>query len=148
MINLDSTKRPSFDTLLHTSRGTVFPESFYSFLHNYVSSINDLPTDLPLASAPQPGASISGPSSVAPSVSGTTTRSTSSSVPPTTLETTLDALPSDSYHRLERIWADYESIEPYIVPEPTEESSIDVKIEYTSTFLGTGKPLQVCLIYN
>ena len=34
--------RPTFDTLLHTSHGTVLPECFYSFLYNYVSSINEL----------------------------------------------------------------------------------------------------------
>lgn len=143
MINLDGTKRPTFDTLLHTSRGTVFPETFYSFLHNYVSSINELPTDLPPAPAPQQGASVSGPSSIAPSVSGATIRSTSSGTPLPAAPETLDMFPSDSDHRLERIWADYESIEPYIVPESTEEPSMDVKIEYTTAFHATGKPLQV-----
>ncbi|KAF9007713.1 hypothetical protein BDZ89DRAFT_1144434 [Hymenopellis radicata] len=47
MISLDPSARPTFDTLLHTSRGTVFPESFFSFLHNYVTSVNDLPVESP-----------------------------------------------------------------------------------------------------
>ena len=42
MIALDPPARPTFDTLLHTSRGAVFPESFYSFLHNYVSTVNEV----------------------------------------------------------------------------------------------------------
>jgi hypothetical protein len=41
---LNPSARPPFDTLLHSVRGTVFPEVFYSFLHGYVSSINELPT--------------------------------------------------------------------------------------------------------
>ncbi|EGO26710.1 hypothetical protein SERLADRAFT_355396 [Serpula lacrymans var. lacrymans S7.9] len=91
MIALDPTTRPTFDTLLHTSRGSVFPECFYSFLHNYVSSINDLPTRA---------------------------------------ETTSDALPSDSDNRLERIWEDYEGVEPYLLPDTAEQTVMDVKLEY------------------
>ncbi|KAF9557800.1 ARM repeat-containing protein [Agrocybe pediades] len=98
MINLDPAERPTFDTLLHTSRGAVFPESFYSFLHNYVSSINELPTESLMNHPSTPS--------------------------------TLDALPSDSDHRLERIWADYESIEPYIIPEANPDAEMDVKVEY------------------
>ena len=102
MISLDPSDRPTFDILLHTSRGSVFPESFYSFLHNYVSSVNELSSD---------------------------------------------ALPSHSDHRLDRIWADYESIEPYIMPENVERSEMDVKIEYMRSLISTARPFQVSLIY-
>ena len=99
MISLDPSERPTFDTLLHTSRGTVFPESFYSFLHNYIY-----------------------------------------------------ALPSDSDHRLERIWADYESIEPYITPEKVEadRSETEVKIEYIPPVISTSRPFEVssCFIHS
>jgi len=40
---------------------------------------------------------------------------------------------SDSDHRLERIWADYESIEPYITPEKVGKSEMDVTIEYANS---------------
>ncbi|KAJ7756947.1 armadillo-type protein [Mycena metata] len=134
MINLEPTARPTFDTLLHTSRGTVFPESFYSFLHNYVSSINDLPSNPPFSST--------APSTAAPSISGTTMRPTSSlgtGLPGT--ETPPDALPSDSDHRLDRIWSDYESVEPYLVPDSMEETVMNVKVEYNSTTT-VSKPFQ------
>ncbi|KAJ7028722.1 hypothetical protein C8F04DRAFT_1118486 [Mycena alexandri] len=126
MINLEPTARPTFDTLLHTSRGTVFPESFYSFLHNYVSSINDLPSNPPFSST--------APSTAAPSVPGSAMRPSSSlgtGLPG--VETPPDALPSDSDHRLDRIWSDYESVEPYLVPDSVEETVMNVKVEYNST---------------
>jgi phosphoinositide-3-kinase regulatory subunit 4 len=134
MISLDPNQRPTFDTLLHTSRGTVFPESFYSFLHNYAASINEIP--------PSPS---SAPPPMTPSTSNATVKASSSNsnitVPPTPTGT--DVLPSDSDHRLERIWADYESIEPYIIQEPSEDvPEMDVQIDYT-TFTPLSKPFQV-----
>ncbi|KAJ6463912.1 hypothetical protein C8R45DRAFT_1220032 [Mycena sanguinolenta] len=133
MINLDPTARPTFDTLLHTSRGTVFPESFYSFLHNYVSSINDLPSNPPFSSTAPPTSS-STPGGIAPSISGSTLRP-SPSLPNALAgtDTPPDALPSDSDHRMERIWSDYESVEPYLVPDSVEDTVMDVKVEYNST---------------
>jgi len=147
MISLDPSERPSFDTLLHTSRGTVFPESFYSFLHNYVSSINELSSDVLAVNAP-PSSAL--PSHIAPSVSGSTLRpSPSGGLNPTTTsagigpEMKSDTLPSDSDHRLERIWADYESIEPYITPENVEKNEMDVKVEYMPAIVSTSRPFQV-----
>ena len=49
---LDPSERPTFDTLLHTLRGTVFPESFYSFLHNHASSVNELSSDILAVNSP------------------------------------------------------------------------------------------------
>ncbi|KAJ7057004.1 hypothetical protein C8F01DRAFT_1153032 [Mycena amicta] len=133
MINLESTARPTFDTLLHTSRGSVFPESFYSFLHNYVSSINDLPSNPPFSStAPS---TIHTPGPMTPTVPGTNLRpSPSVNVNPAVVaEPPLDVLPSDSDHRMERIWSDYEST--------VEEPVMDVKVEYTSS-IGVSRPFQ------
>ncbi|KAJ7715595.1 hypothetical protein DFH07DRAFT_862734 [Mycena maculata] len=139
MINLEPTARPTFDTLLHTSRGTMFPESFYSFLHNYVSSINDLPSNPPFftTTAPPTAATAATPASITPSISGSTIRPASSlglnpmGIPGT--ETLPDAFPSDSDHRMERIWSDYESVEPYLVSDTVEETVMDVKVEYNSS---------------
>ncbi|KAJ7672606.1 hypothetical protein DFH06DRAFT_96923 [Mycena polygramma] len=137
MINLEPTARPTFDTLLHTSRGTVFPECFYSFLHNYVSSINDLPSNPPFSTtAPSTAAT---PATITPSVSGSVMRPNSSLAGGT--ETPPDALPSDSDHRMDRIWSDYESVEPYLVPDTVEETVMDVKVEYNST-TSMSKPFQ------
>jgi phosphoinositide-3-kinase regulatory subunit 4 len=147
MINLDPSVRPTFDTLLHTSRGMVFPECFYSFLHNYVSSINDLPTNPPFViTSPPSTTSISAPSAIAPSVSSSTIRPNSSTGlntgGVTTSEPLSDTLPSDSDHRMERIWADYESVEPYLAPDAAEEIIMDVKVDYTSP-TSSSKPFQV-----
>ncbi len=156
MINVDPSERPAFDTLLHTSRGTVFPESFYSFLHNYVSSLNEFSAETlaPSTSTPQtitpiqPSIStLSPPSTIRTTHSNTTTT--------TTIGGTVndgkngDSLPSDSDHRLERIWLDYESIEPYIAPEqqPHSSSDVDVKVEFTPHLNSTAKPFQVFLSY-
>ncbi|CAK5279344.1 unnamed protein product [Mycena citricolor] len=123
MIHLEPTARPTFDTLLHTSRGTVFPECFYSFLHNYVSTINEIPADPPFA--PTPVAALPAtPTTITPSVSGSSMRPVPN---PEALETGL--LPNDSDHRMDRIWGDYESVEPYLVPETV----MDVKVEYATT---------------
>ncbi|KAJ7216643.1 hypothetical protein GGX14DRAFT_442277 [Mycena pura] len=146
MINLDPSCRPTFDTLLHTSRGTVFPECFYSFLHNYVSSINDLPSNPPYLNATLPTAATA-PSSAsnAPSISGTSLRpSPSLGLLPTGLpgaETPSDTLPSDSDHRMDRIWSDYESVEPYLVPDTLEETVMNVKVEY-NTSTSVSRPFQ------
>jgi phosphoinositide-3-kinase, regulatory subunit 4 len=148
MIALDSAARPTFDTLLHTSRGSVFPESFYSFLHNYVSSINDLPHSTPFAAASPPtAASTSTQTSVAPSTSGSTIRPGSSLAHNTSnvpaVDNTTESFPSDSDHRLEKLWADYESVEPYLGPYTMEEAVMDVNLEFATNSTGISKPFQV-----
>ncbi|KAF8892835.1 hypothetical protein CPB84DRAFT_1837361 [Gymnopilus junonius] len=177
MIALDPAERPTFDTLLYTSRGTVFPESFYSFLHNYVSSVNELSSEgmgmgfnsfnfnnFNFNFSQGPGV---------PSVSGTTRTSASGgTVTATTttatataavgagglagehgkMDVNANALPSDSDHRMERIWSDYESIEPYIVPESEFEVEAgagagaegDVRVDYVALYSlhSASKPFQ------
>lgn len=151
MIDLDPLARPTFDTLLHTSRGSVFPESFYSFLHNYVSSINDLPHNTHLQTASPPTATpITTQSVITPSVSGSALRPSSSlghttSAAPTA-ESTAESLPNDSDHKLGKLWADYESVEPYLVPDTTEETIMNVKLEYTTT--SASKAFQVSFLLS
>ncbi|KAH7910911.1 hypothetical protein BJ138DRAFT_1126480 [Hygrophoropsis aurantiaca] len=146
MISLDPTARPTFDTLLHTARGTVLPECFYSFLHNYVSSINDLPARAPYShpssstlSAVAPPITMASPSVSTPTHSGlkgVQKESVSGSVS--------DALPSDSDQRLERIWEDYEGVEPYLIPDTDVERTVmDVRIDYNSSAsTSSSKPFQ------
>lgn len=151
MISLDPSSRPTFDSLLHTSRGTVFPECFYSFLHNYVSSINDLPAASPFSptAPPMSAASVTSANSTAPSTGTTSTFKPSSTAGHSTGASSAeasDALPSDSDHRIDRIWADYESVEPYLVPEANEETVMDVKVDYGLSG-GSSRPYQVGLPY-
>jgi len=141
MISLDATNRPTFDTLLHTSRGTVFPEAFYSYFHNYVSTLNDLATEV---APPQP-TPIFPQSNITPSISNVSMRSTNT---PIVVETKTDALPNNSDRRIARIWADYASMESYIVSDTPPPPDSAVKVEYTSTMNFTSKPYQVRFSLN
>lgn len=43
MLSREPADRPTFDRILTTYRGTIFPEYFYTFLKDYVSELNELP---------------------------------------------------------------------------------------------------------
>ncbi|ESK97721.1 phosphoinositide 3-kinase regulatory subunit 4 [Moniliophthora roreri MCA 2997] len=143
MIHLDPAQRPTFDSLLHMSRGSVFPECFFSFLHNYVSSINELPASPPFISTAPPGTATTTSTAVSNStVSSNRTIQPSTIHPGTTSPGPAnDPLPSDSDHRMERLWADFESVEPYITAEVVEEPVMDVKVDYNSS-ASASKPFQ------
>ena len=141
MIAIDPSARPTFDTLLHTSRGTVFPESFYSFPHNYVSSVNEL-SSTSVFSSPTPPSGIPSSATVSAhkppnAVAGSSTGLTGDSPS--------DPLPSDSDHRMERIWGDYESVEPYLINEAVEETVMDVQVDYTPQF-ASSRPFHVRML--
>ena len=40
---------------------------------------------------------------------------------------------NNSDHKLERLWEDYESIKPYLVPEADETAMREVNVEYVAT---------------
>ncbi|KAG6834307.1 hypothetical protein H0H93_010579, partial [Arthromyces matolae] len=139
MISLDPSARPTFDTLLHTSRGTVFPETFYSFLHNYVSSVNEIS---PVYQAPSPPTATP---SIVPSSSASTLRTGSSLGPPLdapTAVTTPEARPSEADHRIEKLWADYESVEPYLLVESADEHPPNITVDFTTTTTSLSRPYQ------
>ena len=66
MIRVNPSDRQTFDTLLHNSRGAVFPELFYCFLYNYVASLNELSSEIQSTSAfhSQTGTPLSMPASM------------------------------------------------------------------------------------
>lgn len=132
MISLNPSDRSTFDNLLHISRGTVFPESFYSFLHNYVSSINELSSILNMPPTAQP---------VSTPTTATRPGSTITTGTGTNVGTGPDTLPSDSDHRMERLWADYESVVPYLIEDAGQESSMDIRVAYSPPPLSS-KPFQ------
>ncbi len=134
MINLNPSERPTFDNLLHTLRGTVFPESFYSFFHNYVSSINELSNNLTSNTPP----STQPTSTPAPA---TRPGSVASVITVTNAESSVDTLPSDSDQRIERLWADYESFAPYLSEETAQYPPMDVRVDYAQQS-STSKPFQ------
>ncbi|KAF7796314.1 hypothetical protein EIP86_007491, partial [Pleurotus ostreatoroseus] len=153
MIAIDPAARPSFETLLHTARGTVFPESFYSFLHNYVASVNEPSSNAPFAF---PSSHFSSTSALVTPVSATpagakpgTAAEAGTAFPGTGAgagDVANESLPSDSDHRMERIWGDFDSVEPYLLtPEESalEETVKDpVKVEFGANSPGSGRPFQ------
>ncbi|KIJ34241.1 hypothetical protein M422DRAFT_263736 [Sphaerobolus stellatus SS14] len=121
MVSLEPTERPTFDTLLHEYRGNVFPEHFYSFLHDYIGSMNELSTAT-IFNKPSPLLPVSAASEM-----------------PVMAETT--SLPSDSDHRIEKIWTEYETIEPHFT-EQGDNAELDgsrttLKAPLQSEFEGT-----------
>lgn len=148
MIANDPAARPTFDSLLHTTRGTVFPESFYSFLHNYVASVNELSSSSPFAFPNPSHVPSAATTPITPKPTITTTAPTPAAGFTAPLDVFNEPLPSDSDHRMERIWSDYDSVEPYLL-SPVESESLEqtikepVKVEYSVSNTGFGKPLQV-----
>lgn len=43
MLSREPNERPSFDRILNTYRGSIFPEYFYTFLNDYVTELGELP---------------------------------------------------------------------------------------------------------
>jgi phosphoinositide-3-kinase, regulatory subunit 4 len=115
MIALDPAARPSFEDLLDHARDVAFPESFYSFLHNYVIAINETSSPSPFTKP-------------APFKTGV-------EILPGTATEHWNTIPSDSHHRIERIWADFDSVEPLLAHERVEEhlsrSLVAVHSRYT-----------------
>ncbi|EJU01456.1 ARM repeat-containing protein [Dacryopinax primogenitus] len=91
MMSLNPFLRPTFDEALADARDTVFPESFYTFFHHYIASLNE-PVSSPF---------------YAPSASeGTET--------PGRPDQKEQKLPSDADRRIDRLWEEWESVEPYL----------------------------------
>ncbi|KAJ1301055.1 hypothetical protein OPQ81_003473 [Rhizoctonia solani] len=124
MIALDPEARPSFAIALETYRGSVFPESFYSFLHEYVASVNEIsspsvfePKPSHTPNAPDPHASTTVPSGTGP------TPTVPTSTGGTGLETSSyeSALPNESDARIDQLWNEFAMLEPYLIATKTDE---------------------------
>jgi phosphoinositide-3-kinase regulatory subunit 4 len=140
MIALDPAQRPSFDVLLHTARGTVLPEAFYAFLHNYVSSVTELPSPSPFA----PAVGVSGSSGPSATL-GVTSPVMKGTPAAMTADDPAGALPGDSDNRMDKIWTEYESLEAYFLPNPEEvqeSSGGAVKIEWSTPTAYAVRPVQ------
>jgi phosphoinositide-3-kinase regulatory subunit 4 len=127
MISLDPSARPTFNAALDSCRASVFPESFYSFLHEYVSNVNELtapsvfskPVNAPNSSE----VSSAGTASTAPPPAGPTpTVSTITTAPPANnagqnpgVATYESMLPNESDARIDRLWNDFAMLEPHLL---------------------------------
>ena len=117
MISLDPSSRPSFDAALASARGHVLPECFYAFLHGYVASISERATPFSFpSSTPAPP----------PTANSVKSKESATNVGPG------EALPSDSDHRIDRIWEDYASVEPQLLPPPPQldRTVTNVRVDY------------------
>ncbi|KAG8712873.1 Serine/threonine-protein kinase [Ceratobasidium sp. 423] len=122
MIALDPEARPSFAIALETYRGSAFPESFYSFLHEYVASVNEIsspsifepkPSHTPNAlEAHVPIATGAGPTPTMPTAVG------GSGLDNGSYES---ALPNESDARIDQLWNEFAMLEPHLVATRTEE---------------------------
>jgi phosphoinositide-3-kinase regulatory subunit 4 len=148
MIALTPSARPTFEALLHSVRGVVFPEVFYSFLHGYVWSINELPITVTTAFPTHPATGAS-PEILTPATSAApATVSTVKSGSVTPVHAVDTKVPEatvlrDADHKMEKIWADYESVEPYLLEDTGENTVTDVRVDYAPAET-QGKPFQVC----
>ncbi|KAG8906368.1 Serine/threonine-protein kinase [Tulasnella sp. 403] len=127
MIALDPKERPSLADALATARDTTFPESFYSFMHDYIASVCDITA--PLTSPASPFSKV---------VNGTS--STGQEHSSLSLSTERGVLPSDSDTRIERIWSDFDELEPYLVNDIGDATIMALKADAASS--GSGKPVQ------
>ncbi|KAG9307924.1 hypothetical protein JVU11DRAFT_12894 [Chiua virens] len=123
MISLDPASRPSFDAALANARGHVLPECFYSFLHEYVASISERATTFPFPS--------SNSTTNAPAIPATPANTVKSREPSSNVGSAGEALPSESDHRIDRIWEDYASVHSHLLPPQQVERTVgDVKVNY------------------
>jgi phosphoinositide-3-kinase regulatory subunit 4 len=127
MISLDPSARPTFNTALDSCRASVFPESFYSFLHEYVSNVNELATpsvfSKPALAPNSSEASSAGTAPIAPPPAGPTpTVSTVTTASPASnagqnpgIATYESMLPNESDARIDRLWNDFAMLEPHLL---------------------------------
>ncbi|KAG8859720.1 Serine/threonine-protein kinase [Tulasnella sp. 330] len=132
MLALEPASRPTFSGALRDARGNTFPDSFYTFLHQYIASVNDV--GVPVTSSTSPfnrtgNASAGNPSTEhVPAQAGI---SHSDSVA---------SIPSDSDSRMEKIWSDFDELEPYLVEDNSEATIMELKVSSGATSYGT--PIQ------
>lgn len=116
MIALNPVDRPSFADVLDSARDVAFPETFYSFLYTYVISINETSSHALFARTASAQAR-----SGAVNTTGTTNGANISGA---TGPESWGALPSDSDHRIERIWGEFDSIEPILMAGEQIEQTV------------------------
>lgn len=109
MISLDPSARLTCEEYLTTYRDVAFPEIFYTFLHPFISSLNETSNS---SSNSAPSTSYTARESNAP-----TTATSGMNLDPLNLNNGLNGgveLRSDADDRIERIWSEWEMIEKYL----------------------------------
>ncbi|KAG9029158.1 Serine/threonine-protein kinase [Tulasnella sp. JGI-2019a] len=129
MLALDPASRPSFAGALLEARGNTFPESFYTFLHQYIASVNNV--GIPVTSSTSPFNRAGNSNLGNPNADHGQSQTHPDSV---------TGVPSDSDSRIERIWSDFDELEPFLVEDNSEATIMEVKVVTGAT--SYGKPIQ------
>lgn len=132
---MDPSARPSFDSVLHTSRGKLFPECFYTTFHDFISSINDISISTPFYNTSNTSGGGATPVQARPQ-----TLDEKSSVTDDPQEGS-NALPVDSDRRITRIWSEFDVVEPCFTDNAGMGMST-IKVDYTTQYTSF-KPIQV-----
>ncbi|KAK4050158.1 Serine/threonine-protein kinase [Microbotryomycetes sp. JL201] len=127
MLSLDPADRMTCAEYLAAYQGSVFPNIFSAFLHPFISALND---------------STSG---VTPPVQAPTKTPLPGSSTPTqrVQETILPTLKSDADERIERIWAEWETISEYLDRDSPLPDTLDKRTDDTQSC--SGFPLKLNL---
>ncbi|KAI5119857.1 hypothetical protein M0805_000691 [Coniferiporia weirii] len=137
MIGIDPSSRPTFDSLLHTSRGSLFPECFYTTFHDFISSVNDITASTPFSNTVQ--TSSSGPAAQNAQVK---TSSIDDKLPiRESSGAELFPLPVDSDRRITRIWTEFDVVEPFFSTLSEDMEATAVKVDYAANY-SSHKPIQ------
>lgn len=126
MISLDPDKRRTFESTLTSARGSILPECFYSFLHDYISSIGERPLVPHRSASPPPPHSFAASSAHMPPTANALKLMTG-------VTSSGEAVPSDSDYRIARIWEDYANIEPFLTENDAERTVMDVRVDFQTT---------------
>lgn len=136
MITLDPLGRPTFDSLLHTSRGTLFPDCFYSTFHDFISSVNDISASSPFTNIVDTSSKISGQTSLQMKFDEDKTTVSEMDGADVT------CLPADSDRRIMRTWTDFDILEPHFSQEQENMEATAIKVDYAASY-SAFKPIQV-----
>lgn len=146
MISLDPKSRKTFQLILAAARDHILPECFYTFLHEYMSSIGERPSVLLRPCPPPqphiPATSLPGVSPVGIAKAGKEALSGPAGAG--------EVLPVDSDYRITRIWEDYANIEVFLDESAAERTVMDVRVEYGAPLSVASSSHQVeafCLTY-
>ncbi|EJD02926.1 uncharacterized protein FOMMEDRAFT_123012 [Fomitiporia mediterranea MF3/22] len=143
MVAIDPTIRPTFDSLLHTSRGNIFPECFYTVIHDFISTVDDISASTPFfCTSNTSGGGVTPGQSLQARPTLSTMSDEKTSIGEESRDE-LNPLPNDSDRRIMRIWAEFDVVEPCFPPSDDMQTTA-VKVDYAVQY-SSFKPIQSIL---
>lgn len=113
MLSLDPSARLSCADYLSQYRGSAFPDIFYTFLHPFISSLNDVAPPPP-PPAPRPLSTTSGTATGGTATPGGVSGVVDTPAPQATLRSNAD-------EKIERVWSEWETISGFLGCEGAKE---------------------------